>query len=334
MPGNNETVYAFSLDYDGCFSPLDNATPLTETHKAQLDLIKAIIKNKRSIIYIGTNRQCSIDDSGNSYSKKNGSAYPRYQEIATYLESPLCTDLMPDLYNDLEPGTTFKEAFDLLDTEQKDYETQKYKMAMTNHTIKNWLFDESKLSILYYQIHHFSSQHIAANKKFYFYDDTLELLTNLHEFFKKHPDFLPKGLTLHLESYPAVEGKLFEPIYGTGKIDGNYKTTILSLMEKALQSENYQEKVEPKYKGKIPITTLVLAKDARFNFRLPLIEYFVPLTDKTEKATASSSQASSSEAAPSSSQASSSLTYPGTLFQGVVIGESCKKAWTHGVIPP
>ncbi|MCA0403542.1 MAG: hypothetical protein LCH30_07045, partial [Proteobacteria bacterium] len=95
MPGNNETVYAFSLDYDGCFSPLDNATPLTETHKAQLDLIKAIIKNKRSIIYIGTNRQCSIDDSGNSYSKKNGSAYPRYQEIATYLESPLCTDLMP-----------------------------------------------------------------------------------------------------------------------------------------------------------------------------------------------------------------------------------------------
>ncbi|MCA0403653.1 MAG: hypothetical protein LCH30_07610, partial [Proteobacteria bacterium] len=233
----------------------------------------------------------------------------------------------------LEPGTTFKEAFDLLDTEQKDYETQKYKMAMTNHTIKNWLFDESKLSILYYQIHHFSSQHIAANKKFYFYDDTLELLTNLHEFFKKHPNFLPKGLTLHLESYPTVEGKLFEPIYGTGKIDENYRKTILSLMEKALQSESYQKEA-PLHKGKIPITTLALARAARFNFGLPLIKYFAPLTDKTEKATASSSQASSSEVTPSSSQVSSSPTYPGTLFQGVVIGESCKMAWTPGVLPP
>lgn len=95
------------------------------------------------------------------------------------------------------------------------------------------LFDNSKITLLYQQMHR-AFELNPGETVFNFYDDTYDgILKPLQMFFKENPDFIPKGMTLHLHYYaktqdnPTATIQAFPPIEGTGKHDPNYRDTML-----------------------------------------------------------------------------------------------------------
>ena len=64
------------------------------------------------------------------------------------------------------------------------------------------VFDETKFTLLYAQIHKLASEHADRKINFHFYDDKLPILTELSLLFSHYPELLPGNCTLCLHQYP------------------------------------------------------------------------------------------------------------------------------------
>ncbi|WP_133127380.1 hypothetical protein [Legionella nagasakiensis] len=231
------TVRVLSFDFDGCLfneaycdAPSDNKNIITH-NQAFLERIKAENQDFRQITaFIGSNRQsCEIDRVCTTEFK--GSCFPEISIICDHLGIEFDPLLLADICGDLPDGTSYARAMD------KEYTGE--------HS--SWVFDLSKLTILYAQIHKMANKHSDEPIVFDFYDDkgmkcrdeADDLLEYLHQFFKTYPQLLPANVTLRLNHYAGDDITPYESIQGTGNIDPNYRQTILDMIH--IASKKAQE---------------------------------------------------------------------------------------------
>lgn len=234
-----------SLDFDGCLfnkKYLSMSVSDTRLVKANQGFLSAIAKSIKSskfdevILMVGSNRQSKAIDDMNLGAWSKGkiiykeSCYPAMAKLLAALQAkvskiPCRVDdyLLADTYGDLKPGTNFKNAV----AENKEFK------------FSEWVFDESKLSILYAQMHKIASEHPKDHIVFDFYDDRAGahgLLTRLHQFFAEYPETLPKNIILRMHHYDGGKIHNLKHVRGTGKIDKNYHENV-KLMAKLADCE-------------------------------------------------------------------------------------------------
>ena len=216
------TIYVRSFDFDGCLfniNYIQSANKNVITHnQAFFAEVKAQHHDaSKVIIFIGSNRQSRDIDLANSFMK--GSCFPAVQIVSTYLEAELDTFLLADIYGDLADGTSFVRATD--PGYQGDH--------------AHWLFDGTKASILYAQMHRVASDNPTEDIVFDFYDDRGDILDALNAFYETHPRLIPSNVTLRLHSYAGKHVTAIADIIGTGFIDTNYRQTVKDMAVIALE---------------------------------------------------------------------------------------------------
>ncbi len=218
-----------SLDFDGCIFNLNylnddkNANRLIKHNEAFIaSECKAIDDNRFNdvIFMVGSNRQSSYIDFMNSIRKKSESCFPALntlcKEFNTRIKNKICrvdNFLMSDLYGNKPSGSNFKNSID--DNEYKN-----------SGLHCDWIFDDSKLSLLYAQMHKVASENRDAEIVFDFYDDRDDILNGLKNFLSKNSDLIPRNVTLRLHKYEGGPITNIATLSGTGEIDDTYRNTI------------------------------------------------------------------------------------------------------------
>ncbi len=214
-----------SLDFDGSqFHPdyerSKSKNRLIETNDA---FITRLAKEAdqydydESIFMVGSNRQSKRTDDYNSQGTEScftalqslcAETKKRARNRTKFRVDPY---LLADTYGNRPAGENFTNAVN----NSKDY------------PFSHWLFDESKLTILYAQMHKIASENPHDDITYDFYDDRdLDILLGLSVFFKNNPDLLPNNVKLRLHHYAGNKVRDFKEITGTGSIDYNYEDNI------------------------------------------------------------------------------------------------------------
>jgi len=210
------TMLVISLDADGCLLPTTPKKDVISGNKNLLDHLQTIIVlHDKSALFVGSNRQSKGADNYASRVLISDSFFPAIIKISNLLSVPLDPILMADIYAKKKPGETLCSA--LKNPEQID--------------TSQWLLDKKKISLLYMQIHKVASEnHTESPITFNFYDDKEIILEDLLLFFTREKSLIPRNVTLKLYQYKHAEKvKLLESVKGEGKIDTDYRNTILKM---------------------------------------------------------------------------------------------------------
>lgn len=280
------TIDVYSFDFDGCLANIDylssDKKDIIKSNQHVLDLIKQ--SANRLIVFVGSNRQSFYDDYTNSYDNSRGSCYSAIQTISNYLGAILDKFLLTDIYNNLASGTAFNEALAHLDEHLKDYKSD---TIANNPPFPNWIHDESKLTILYAQMHKVALEHSEELIEFNFVDDRADLLENLHTYFIKYPELIPQNVRLNLKRYNGEPNlseqeldlfiKHYEPVQGIGRLDFNYPNTVIQIAAVTIEQMNVNENYITAKRAYRPISSYAQAKNYHFNIsRIQCIPYFTP----------------------------------------------------------
>src|SRR3990167_2496951 len=213
-----------SVDADGCvfnekFFASQADDRLIVANERLLAAISSEISDEKydGIVWmVGSNRQSSEADIENSGWGK-GSFYPVLQTLCDEVNKrvphwPSRVDgyLLADTYGDKPAGENFAQS-----------------IAEAQYDFSKWLFDKTKLTILYAQMHKIASENPQAAIDFDFYDDVNEpILQGLKRFFAANPDLIPRNVKLRLHRYNGNELEKIAEQQGTGDIDANYQNNI------------------------------------------------------------------------------------------------------------
>ncbi|CEK10806.1 hypothetical protein [Legionella hackeliae] len=234
------TIRVLSFDFDGCLFHegyvYDEDKNVIKTNRKFLEEIKAENhKYSKNIALVGSNRQDKNTDDANAYNFRapkysKGSCFPAFLKIVEFLGVIKDTFLLADLYGDLKNGTSFTRAIN---------------QTETNHA--SWIFDETKASLIYAQIHKIAVENPNDYIVFDFFDDRgnkhrsyEDILEWLNKFYESNRDMIPKNVKLRLNHY--ARGDAITPLFeidGTGIIDSTYRETVKAMADK----------VAPDYKG-------------------------------------------------------------------------------------
>lgn len=175
------------------------------------------------IVMTGSGRQSVNSDkwasdirSGNP---NTGSVFPAMHAFSKILEktmpSTLCrqdTFIMSNLYK--------------MEDFNKDYPKE---------VSPGWVYDHSRITILYAQMHKIASENRDAKITFEFYDYNIKRLEQLKRFFSDNPLLIPRNVSLCLNRYnnasASVVGDNPAKIDGTGIIDNNYVDSVKLMAE-------------------------------------------------------------------------------------------------------
>lgn len=151
---------------------------------------------------------------------------------------------LDDLYKKQRIGTTFTNALKLpgvcnskgrptlYNTDAAELDKLHQKAAEEeNLSSLKYKYDDSKITLLYAQIHHIAQQHPEAKINFNFYDDRPDLCILLHTIYAHWHSLLPRQVKLNIFNYmPELEKiKNDEPkfnylgIQGSGAVDDAYQ---------------------------------------------------------------------------------------------------------------
>ena len=228
-------IRVLSLDFDGCLFHkayvVDTTSSKKVVHHNQTFLEDIKVGNKsyaKVITFVGSNRQSKQIDDCNTYSSGyghyKGSCFPAIQEVSVHLQATLDTFLLADIYGDLGDGTSYARAID------------------GNHTGEHadWLFDETKATILYAQIHKTALAYSNEQIVFDFFDDRTDILDSLRIFFETYPNLMPANVNLRLNGYDGTENSpcVSVEIQGTGFIDSNYRQTVKDMARITMEQMN------------------------------------------------------------------------------------------------
>ncbi len=212
---SKELIHVLSFDYDGCLGPRFKASSLQE-HLQLLKKIKAVDCDKR-IVLIGSARQSHEADHYCNKINNNGLAFKEIPKLCNFLDAKFDDFLLADVYGDLKTGTS-------------------YRRSMSGEIVRHgsWKHDNEKLTILYGQMHKIASKHPMQNILFEFYDDQINIIQPLYEFFRSNPDFIPSNISLKINNYNSITKMplSYNKIHGTGNTDFNYYSTIRLFMHK------------------------------------------------------------------------------------------------------
>ena len=276
-------IRVLSFDFDGClFNALffDNKESRLNVVKSNSQLLNSLKEKnpqfEKTIVLVGSNRQSMQSDLSNSFggSIQKGSCFPRIKEVAEHLNAELDSFLLADVYANSPAGTAFKKVCDELNGEvfyenyypeaTDDYdpneseEAKKERIAAYRKKVDearkkkrerdnrhaDWAFDDTKVTILYAQMHKIATENPNAEIEYDFYDDKLYILDALDVFFNKNRYLIPKNVTLKLHHYGPLgaDNKLTADqktkMVGEGDADYSYCDTV-----KLMARDDLQEKV-------------------------------------------------------------------------------------------
>lgn len=167
--------------------------------------------------------------------------------------------LMQDFWNKEPTGTEFKQGlssdyangsfFAEKDTDNLAQLTALQKTIKKKH---EGYFDNSKISVLYAQIHAFAILHPHETISFEFYDDKPEICAAVHAAFNAHPELLPDRVTLQIIhsnvfSTQQVYTNIVGHVHGLGHCDYNYHDNVKKLYaaceKKGITVKNTSQKI-------------------------------------------------------------------------------------------
>ena len=230
-------IRILSFDFDGCLFHIKYIETfpkdVIEQNRVFLDTITRENTEFRStdfaltdvISFIGSNRQSKAVDDENKFSAGSirGSCFPAIQQVSDYIGAKLNTFILADIYGDLPDGTSYLRAMDKTLTNPKEH--------------AHWLFDETKVTILYAQIHSMGNAYPSAQILFDFYDDREDILFALMKFFTINSELIPNNIILRLTRYVETRITPVATIRGTGLIDPNYRETVKHMADISLAAQ-------------------------------------------------------------------------------------------------
>jgi hypothetical protein len=259
----NPKYLILSLDFDGCSDrPFSQQEIINHVKKTCLEnpTIESIY------LIIGSLRQTAMLDVGNA---QRNSEHPHYLSCTTLYDVFLgqlhrrisklglertpsvhfCPLLMNDIYNHLETGSTFKamqNIFTWPSLQIARIQNNTHELLVRNQRGENInilsdasnkeIADCSKVTLIYTQMHHFAKHLDAAPILMQFYDDRLDILSGLQQFYTSAPKLMPENIHLQLICQKALKGvqpTLYnaEPIKGQGEINQDYHELMYQMAE-------------------------------------------------------------------------------------------------------
>ena len=256
-------IRVLSLDFDGClfndnyYRVFDNDVIL-----ANLSFLSELRKERdiytKTYTYIGSNRQSRALDVHNNNENGSESCFFAIQKINKYLTSVFVPLLTADIINDLISGHSFER-------------------IISGHyggPHGTSFFDKSKLIILYSQMHDIAKKHPTDNIVFDFFDDrgngslqTEDILENLSNYFTNYPEMIPNNVLLRLHHYQGDNVTTLFAKTGRGKIDADYRQTVINMLEvslgcnpKQLLTDYITPKLLSKVEAQIPAPRQLVVK--------------------------------------------------------------------------
>ncbi|WP_392538831.1 hypothetical protein [Legionella sp. 227] len=237
------TIRYLSFDFDGClfnrayvqlphnnFSK-DRTDAVLVKNRGFLDKLKS--ENTRfSAVYgfIGSTRQDYFTDmiNGGIYNPKQfrGSCCPAMVTICDDLGITFDPLLLADIDGELAIGTSYKRIMDEINNgtwSDSDKNIHQHASCAS--------MDEYKRTILFTQMQKAAQDHPEEEIIFDFFDDRLDILWTLKEYFNEYPHMIPKNVRLRIHSYAGEEDKLFESIQGIGNPMANYQFCLRKMHE-------------------------------------------------------------------------------------------------------
>lgn len=214
-------IRILSFDFDGCLFNIKyfSERDLIKNNQALFDEIRQENQNfSKAYTFVGSNRQSNAIDYMNGMARHGISCFPVMKDVSDYLGTTLDTFLLADVFGDLPEGTSYARVID------KSYQGK--------HS--DFVFDETKVTILYAQMHKIANENPNEPIVFDFYDDRDDILIGLQYFFAQHPDLMPSNIEMRLHQYDGSSVKLFAEIKGVGFIDKNYRQTVKDFSKQAL----------------------------------------------------------------------------------------------------
>lgn len=259
------------------FDRKDQPNAIIQANQQFLDntVVESARDAQEVIILCGSNRQDAYTDISNAFYKENRSAITEIQKVANYIQQKLAVIrvvnnpvLLADIASGKAHGTTAREiTTDYLDNlgnpsaKGKKYLKDMHKSVnaeagsnvalgtfdnlqhfnSTNATTKI-AADESKVLLLYTQMHLLASQNPDDELKFHFADDLDEIANNAQKYFAENPYLIPKNMTLHVHHYAKygnanVTAVVGQPIVGTDAINHHYQHTYNAVVKAAFSGE-------------------------------------------------------------------------------------------------
>lgn len=249
MIDKKELLRAISLDFDGCLfhrkyaqDPSYDKDVLTHNH-----LFLKTLRSENTLfsavrVLVGSGRQSFFNDRAGW--KFKGSCFPALLRIAEHLQATPDLFLMADVYGDLEEGDSFRKALDycLPFVKQQGVESGGSESALGGRPFvesehARWIFDESKITLLYAQLHKIAREHPVKEIVFDFFDDREDILSGLKRFYTDHPDLIPSHTILRLHRYAGGSMMPIAIIMGTGKMDLHYRDTVKEMARVVYSAE-------------------------------------------------------------------------------------------------
>ncbi|MCX7117687.1 MAG: hypothetical protein NTW94_07280 [Legionellales bacterium] len=226
-----------SVDFDGCLFHMRYIQAKgvnKDVVRQNMVFLAGIISGNAAydaiVTMVGSGRQSKLhDDNGFDF---RGSCFLALGLITNYLKvkkgQTVSMDgfILADIYGNLPPGTSFKNA-----TERT--------IPYSEHA--KWVFDITKVTILYAQMHKQAMDHPSDDIDFDFFDDRIDILDALKDFFSTHHELIPKNVKLQTHLYSGGPVTPMISINGSGCIDVNYANTVKQMANIALDREHPHE---------------------------------------------------------------------------------------------
>lgn len=265
MPELNpiKTILAHSIDYDGCFAPPPRYGLVTKKvwndyHSTYLPKevevplkpwsFASILKynqnltqyikrqarsheNADSIVLVGSRRQCQSSDEYGKETNNNGSAFTQLSQYAKQLQLRFNPYLLVDSYYHKPAGTEFKRSKQFVHSHFfKTYFSRCFRTKKAPYDFKHYYNDPEKIHLIYAQAHTLAKEHPDEAIILHFYDDRIDIMDSLNQFYTPHKKALPHNVTLKVHHYNhdwhRGSVKLVTSIQGIGDIDTHLDDTL------------------------------------------------------------------------------------------------------------
>ena len=215
-------IRILSFDFDGClYNKHFRCSAEKDVIASNLSFLESLKKDnslyEKNIGIIGSNRQSKRADDAN-LSSTRGSCFPQIKKVTHFLEIDFNPFLLADIYGELPHGVSFANAIN------PEYPPDDH---------KDWMFDLSKVTVLYAQMHKFAKEHYDKEIIFDFFDDKglkeeKNILEWLQDFYTQYPQMIPPNVTLRLHHYRGGPLTTLAVLKGNLEsfIDKNYEQTV------------------------------------------------------------------------------------------------------------
>lgn len=224
-----------SLDFDGCLGNenyQNNKDVVAANHSLCAHLLDKVKLDgfTDAVLMVGSNRQ-DLDTEYTNSEKKGIRCFPTITEFQCQLNNrskKIKFNLDKFLLGDKskhQSGKTFRAG------SKKSPITKQQAQAA-----ECYYFDDSKVTLLYAQMHRMASLHPDAEITFDFYDDKENILRGLLSYYKNNPTLLPPRMKLRVYQYDGGNVNLIGEVSDADVakeryIDRNYMQTVDKMIE-------------------------------------------------------------------------------------------------------